>query len=68
MTARGQDDTTAGATSGTAAGAARRPAAGRLRVEWSPGSDRLTGVCHCGAEHRADGPVEVWTWLLAHCG
>ncbi|WP_176611838.1 hypothetical protein [Actinomadura sp. WMMB 499] len=39
---------------------------GLLRVEWSPGSDRLTGVCHCGAEHRADDPVEVWTWLLAH--
>jgi hypothetical protein len=31
-----------------------------------PGSDTLTGVCHCGAEKRADGPIEVWEWLLAH--
>jgi hypothetical protein len=37
-----------------------------LRVVWSPGSDHLTGVCHCGAEYRADGPTEVWQWLLAH--
>ncbi|MEV6865554.1 hypothetical protein AB0M44_31695 [Streptosporangium subroseum] len=37
-----------------------------LRVVWSPGSDHLTGVCHCGAEYRADGPIEVWQWLLAH--
>lgn len=47
-------------------GATGGAAGGLLRVEWSPGSDRLTGVCHCGAEHRADDPVEVWTWLLAH--
>ncbi|RAY16134.1 hypothetical protein DPM19_04205 [Actinomadura craniellae] len=39
---------------------------GVLRVEWRPGGDRLLGVCHCGAERRADGPVEVWEWLLAH--
>ncbi len=38
----------------------------RLRVLWTPGSDNLTGVCHCGAEQRADGPIEVWEWLLAH--
>lgn len=38
----------------------------RLRVLWMPGSDTLTGVCHCGAEKRADGPIEVWEWLLAH--
>jgi hypothetical protein len=37
-----------------------------LRVVWSPGSDHLTGVCHCGAEYRAGGPIEVWQWLLAH--
>jgi hypothetical protein len=37
-----------------------------LQVVWSPGSDHLTGVCHCGAEYRADGPAEVWQWLLAH--
>ncbi|MCW2720540.1 MAG: hypothetical protein JWR81_4362 [Pseudonocardia sp.] len=39
---------------------------GVLRVVWLPGSDRLQGTCHCGAEHVADGPVEVWEWLLAH--
>ncbi|TDC55646.1 hypothetical protein E1281_11365 [Actinomadura sp. KC345] len=38
----------------------------RLRVEWSPGSDLLTGVCHCGAQHTAEDPAEIWTWLLAH--
>lgn len=37
-----------------------------LRVVWVPGSDQLRGVCHCGAEFVADGPVEVWEWLLAH--
>lgn len=39
---------------------------GRLRVEWSPGSDTLTGICHCGAHHTAEDPLEIWTWLLAH--
>jgi hypothetical protein len=39
---------------------------GVLRVVWLPGSDRLQGTCHCGAVHVADGPVEVWEWLLAH--
>ena len=45
-----------------------RPRAGRplLRVDWQPGSDRLAGTCHCGAVHLADGPAEVWDWLLAH--
>jgi hypothetical protein len=37
-----------------------------LRVVWLPGSDRLQGTCHCGAVHIADGPIEVWEWLLAH--
>ncbi|MBB4775038.1 hypothetical protein [Actinomadura livida] len=41
---------------------------GRLRVEWSPGSDRLTGICHCGARRTAEDPAEIWTWLLAHPG
>ena len=36
------------------------------RVVWSPGSDRLLGVCHCGAEREADDPVELWRWMLAH--
>ncbi|GAA3109415.1 hypothetical protein GCM10010464_85340 [Pseudonocardia yunnanensis] len=39
---------------------------GVLRVVWLPGSDQLQGTCHCGAVHIADGPVEVWDWLLAH--
>jgi hypothetical protein len=43
-------------------------AGGRLRVEWSPGSDRLTGSCHCGAQRTAEDPAEIWTWLLSHPG
>jgi hypothetical protein len=35
-------------------------------VVWLPGSDRLRGCCHCGAELVADGPVQIWEWLLAH--
>ncbi|MDP4502230.1 hypothetical protein [Nonomuraea turcica] len=37
-----------------------------LRVVWLPGSDLLQGTCHCGATHLAEGPIEVWEWLLAH--
>jgi hypothetical protein len=37
-----------------------------LRVDWLPGSDRLLGRCHCGAESEALDPVEMWEWLLAH--
>ncbi|MBW0103029.1 hypothetical protein [Pseudonocardia sp. KRD291] len=37
-----------------------------VRVVWLPGSDRLEGICHCGATTVADGPVEVWEWLFAH--
>ncbi|MBP2703951.1 hypothetical protein JOL79_09035 [Microbispora sp. RL4-1S] len=43
-----------------------RAARGVFRVEWLPGSDQLRGFCHCGAATVADGPVEVWDWLLAH--
>ncbi|MDN5914983.1 MAG: hypothetical protein L0I76_07730 [Pseudonocardia sp.] len=39
---------------------------GVLRVVWLPGSDRLLGTCHCGAETVADDPVDVWNWLLGH--
>ncbi|WP_169729391.1 hypothetical protein [Thermoactinospora rubra] len=38
----------------------------RLRVEWTPGSDVLTGVCHCGAVRHAEDPVEIWALLLDH--
>ncbi len=37
-----------------------------LRVVWLPGSDLLRGTCHCGAAYIAEGPVEVWEWLLGH--
>jgi hypothetical protein len=36
------------------------------QVQWLPGSDILRGVCHCGTEHLAEDPVQVWSWLLAH--
>jgi hypothetical protein len=36
------------------------------RVLWVPGSDSLLGICHCGAEHLSEDPVDVWVWLLAH--
>jgi hypothetical protein len=36
------------------------------RVYWRLGTDRLVGVCHCGAEHEAEDPVALWDWLLAH--
>jgi hypothetical protein len=37
-----------------------------MRVEWTPGSDDLTGRCHCGAWARRQDPVAVWAWLLDH--
>jgi len=37
-----------------------------IRVRWLPGSDRLVGTCHCGAETVAEDPVALWEWLLAH--
>jgi hypothetical protein len=37
-----------------------------LRVNWLPGSDRLRGRCHCGAEAEGDDPVRMWEWLLGH--
>lgn len=36
------------------------------RVHWQPGTDVLIGVCHCGAAHESQDPVELWDWLLAH--
>ena len=36
------------------------------RVHWTPGSDRLVGRCHCGAEREGEDPVSIWAWLLAH--
>ncbi|MGY1604871.1 hypothetical protein [Geodermatophilus sp. SYSU D00815] len=37
-----------------------------LRVEWLPGSDRLSGTCSCGARAEGDDPVAMWEWLQAH--
>ncbi|MEV1024206.1 hypothetical protein [Streptomyces sp. NPDC050264] len=37
-----------------------------FRIEWLPGTDRLSGRCHCGAPHTAQDPVAMWEWLLAH--
>jgi hypothetical protein len=36
------------------------------RVHWRLGTDLLVGVCHCGAEHESEDPIELWEWLLAH--
>ena len=36
------------------------------RVHWRLGTDLLAGVCHCGAEHESEDPIELWEWLLAH--
>jgi hypothetical protein len=36
------------------------------RVAWLPGSDRLRGRCHCGAQTDAEDPVLLWEWLSAH--
>jgi len=36
------------------------------RIHWELGTDVLIGVCHCGAEHESEDPVELWEWLLAH--
>ncbi|WP_019925681.1 hypothetical protein [Nocardia sp. BMG111209] len=38
----------------------------RYRIEWFPGTDRLLGVCHCGATIIAEDPIETWQWLLGH--
>jgi hypothetical protein len=36
------------------------------RIHWRLGTDRLVGVCHCGAEHESEDPIALWEWLLAH--
>ncbi|MGX1273484.1 hypothetical protein [Streptomyces phaeoluteigriseus] len=36
------------------------------RIDWLPGTDVLHGTCHCGAEHAAQDPVEMWEWMLGH--
>lgn len=35
-------------------------------VDWVPGTDRLRGTCHCGAQVEASDPARMWEWLLAH--
>jgi ferredoxin-NADP reductase len=36
------------------------------RIHWKLGTDVLIGVCHCGAEHESEDPIELWEWLLGH--
>lgn len=42
------------------------PTAEVYRIDWLPGTDRLRGICHCGAENVAEDPVGMWEWMLAH--
>lgn len=37
-----------------------------FRIHWVLNTDLLLGVCHCGAEHTSEDPVELWDWLLGH--
>lgn len=37
-----------------------------LRVDWVPGSDRLSGTCFCGANAEFQDPTTLWAWLLDH--
>jgi len=37
-----------------------------FRVHWVPGTDQLSGTCHCGAQHTASDPIELWDWLHGH--
>jgi hypothetical protein len=37
-----------------------------FEITWVPGTDTMLGRCHCGAERRAEEPIELWTWLLGH--
>ncbi|GAA2935567.1 hypothetical protein [Streptomyces enissocaesilis] len=39
---------------------------GVFRIHWVLGTDRLSAVCHCGAEREFEDPVELWDWLLGH--
>ncbi|MBO1330654.1 hypothetical protein [Streptomyces sp. VRA16 Mangrove soil] len=36
------------------------------RIDWLPGTDLLSGRCHCGARHEDQDPVAMWEWMLAH--
>lgn len=57
---------------GTASG--RRPAPPGLAaaaakvycVDWVPGTNRLRGVCPCGAVTEVDDPALMWEWLVGH--
>ncbi|WP_338703181.1 hypothetical protein V2W30_38185 [Streptomyces sp. Q6] len=37
-----------------------------FRIDWLPGTDVLSGRCHCGAAHTCEDPVAMWEWMLAH--
>jgi hypothetical protein len=36
------------------------------RIHWVLGTDRLSSVCHCGAQREFEDPVDLWDWLLGH--
>ena len=38
----------------------------RYRIEWTPGTDLLRGMCSCGAARDFEDPVTLWNWLLGH--
>ena len=38
----------------------------RYQISWSPGQDRLVGICHCRARREWDDPEAAWAWLLGH--
>lgn len=50
----------------THAPTAMLPGSTVYRVVWVPGTDRLRGVCWCGAGEEFEDPNELWEWLLAH--
>ena len=56
-----------GASSGSGAVRHGDRATAVYRVDWLPGTDRLRGTCHCGADQRARRTRSgMWEWLLAH--
>ena len=54
------------ATANSGRGPERRSTAEVYRDRLAARHRVLRGICHCGAEHRAEDPVEMWAWLLGH--